>query len=135
MTIQQEEQALQSLKEFSKSDPDATQILIDILNKNGVFTDIGHYAFNIKVAEHWSKECTDYLRQLGYNGSDLNTFTKYYGESTPGPKYYSNFSDFFYVLYNMDVWGEDIDIGQRKAEEMLDSKVEDWMASFESEED
>lgn len=129
MTIQQQQQALQYLEEFSERNPSAIQIVIEILNENGVFTDVNHNSFDIKVAEYWSVECTEYMRELGYKGSNLNAFPKYYDKNTPGSIDYSSFSDFFYVLYNSEVWGGD------EAEKKLDSEMHEWMESYLSRED
>lgn len=130
MTIQREKQALIDLKQFAKDNPEEFQEIIERLNEKRFMIDINITSFNIKTAEYWSMDCSDFIQKrmedFGYEGLSTLSYTKYYGGSVNEGKY-SGSSDYAYVLYDANIWGNDEDESQRKAEEFLDSEFDRWL--------
>lgn len=132
MIIEKEKEALDALKKFSKEAPDDIKEVIRLLNTNNCVSDNDLLDFNSEAVQYWSAECTEHMRELGYKGSEIYFHSKYYNEDTPGPRDYSNCSDLLCILYNVDMWGRDIDINNRQAEKVLDFEMEKIMLSREN---
>lgn len=100
--------ALEALKDFSKRSPKEFGLTIDELNERNFVAYLDGACFEVRIAEHWSKECSDYMTECGYNGQEIWAYSKYYGDSTPGGKSKGS-SDFLYVLFASDLYEHDMD--------------------------
>lgn len=126
--IYTQEDALRDLIDFSKRNPEEFGITIDKLNENDLVTYFDGADFSVKIAEHWSKDCSDYMKECGYNGQELHAFAKYYGENTSGGKYKEH-SEFLYILYDSELYEGDRNERMKEAEKFLDSEFDDWLKS------
>ena len=135
--IYTQQYALEALKDFSKRSPEEFRLTIDELNKRNFVAYLDGAYFEVRIAEHWSEECSDYMTECGYNGQEIWTYSKYYGESTPGEKYKED-SDFLYVLFASDLYEHDMyDVVEedkknyiiKEAEKDLDSIFADRLKS------
>lgn len=124
--IYTEEQALKDLKNFSTTASKEFATTINKLNQRNYVTYLDGADFNIRIAEYWSKDCSDYMRECGYNGGELWAFPKYYGESTPGGKY-DDHSEFLYILFDSELYRGDKEESMKEAEKELDSEFDDWL--------
>ncbi len=106
--IYTQKDALEDLKDFSKRNPKEFGLTINELNERNFVAYLDGADFNVRIAEHWSKECSDYMTECGYNGKEIWAYSKYYGESTPGGKY-KDYSDFLYVLFASNLYEHDMD--------------------------
>lgn len=127
--IYTQEDALRNLIDFSKRNPKEFKLTIDELNKRNFVAYLDDAYFEVRIAEHWSKECSDYMTKCGYNGQEIWAYSKYYGESTPGGKY-KEYSEFLYVLFASSLYEHDMydvieedkkDYSIKEAEKDLDS--------------
>lgn len=127
--IYTQEDALRNLIDFSKRNPKEFKLTIDELNKRNFVAYLDGAYFEVRIAEHWSKECSDYMTKCGYNGQEIWAYSKYYGESTPGGKY-KEYSEFLYVLFASSLYEHDMydvieedkkDYSIKEAEKDLDS--------------
>ncbi len=124
--IYTEEDALEDLKGFSKRNPTEFGITVDKLNKHNYVTNLDGADLRVEIAEYWSKDCSDYMRECGYKGRELWAFPKYYGENTPGGNYKEH-SEFLYILFDSELYEYDKDQSMKEAEKDLDSEFDDWL--------
>lgn len=121
--IYTQEDALRNLIDFSKRNPEEFGITIDKLNENEFVTYFDGADFSVKIAEHWSKKCSDYMKECGYNGQELYAFAKYYEENTPGREC----SEFLYILYGSELYEGDRNEKMQEAKKFLNSEFNDWL--------
>lgn len=129
--------ALEALKDFSKRNPKEFELTIDELNERNFVAYLDGAYFEVRIAEHWSKECSDYMTECGYNGQEIWAYSKNYEDSTLGGKYEGN-SNFLYVLFASDLYEHDMyDVVEedkknyiiKEAEKDLDSIFADRLKS------